>query len=51
MPANGNPVTSFESSRRNLIRIGAIAASALIAKTTTAAADDFRWDDDHRDQR
>ena len=50
MPANGNPVTSFESSRRNLIRIGAIAASALIAKTTTAAADDFRWDDDHRDR-
>ncbi|MGB9645948.1 MAG: Hint domain-containing protein [Stellaceae bacterium] len=38
-------------SRRNLIRLGAIAASALIAKTTTAAADDFRqWDDDHRDR-
>jgi hypothetical protein len=51
MPAQGNPVTSFESSRRNLIRIGAIAVSALIAKTTTASADDFRrWDDDHRDR-
>ena len=51
MPAQENPVTSFESSRRNLIRIGAIAASALIAKTTTAAANDFRrWDDRHRDR-
>jgi len=30
---------------RNLIRIGAIVASAIIAKTTSAPADDFRWDD------
>ena len=32
----------LQSSRRNLIRIGAIVASAIIAKTTSAAADDFR---------
>ena len=32
MSAHDNPVINFESSRRNLIRLGAIAASALIAK-------------------
>ena len=56
MAAQGNPFTSFQSSRRNLIRMGTIAASALIAKTTTAAADDSRWwdfrwrDHDRRDR-
>jgi len=46
-----NPPTGLQSSRRNLIRIGAIVASAIIAKTTSAAAhdrddDDFDWDRD-----
>jgi hypothetical protein len=38
-------VTKLQSSRRNLIRIGAIAASALLAETTTtpAKAGDFLW--------
>ena len=38
-------VTKLQSSRRNLIRIGAIAASALLAETTTttAQAGDFLW--------
>lgn len=38
-------VTMLHSSRRNLIRIGAIAASALLAETTTTAAQagDFLW--------
>jgi hypothetical protein len=47
---------NFESSRRNLMRVGAIAASALIAKTTTAVAEENRewwrfldWDR-HRDR-
>jgi Hint domain len=35
------PPTRLQSSRRNLMRMGAIAASALIARATTAAADDF----------
>ena len=43
----GSP--SFESSRRNLIRIGAIAASALIARATTAAAEDKNEDQDDDD--
>jgi Hint domain len=41
-----NPPTGLQSSRRNLMRMGAIAASALIAKATTAAADDFHRDRD-----
>ena len=44
-----NPPTGLQSSRRNLIRIGAIVASASIAKTTSAAADDFRREDFDRD--
>ena len=38
-------VTMLQSSRRNLIKIGAIAASALLAKMTTteAEAGDFLW--------
>jgi hypothetical protein len=49
-----DPSTGLQSSRRNLIRIGAIVASAIIAKATSAAAGDFRrhdfdWDeDDHK---
>ena len=37
--------TMLQSSRRNLIRMGAIAASALLAETTTTAAQagDFLW--------
>ena len=46
MPELENPPPGLQSSRRNLIRMGAIAASALIAKATTAAADDFRRDRD-----
>src|SRR6516164_4482890 len=46
-----NPPTGLQSSRRNLIRIGAIVASAIIAKTTAATADDDRDDfDDDRDR-
>jgi Hint domain len=37
---------AFKSSRRNLIRIGAIVASAVFAKTTTATADNSDWGDD-----
>ena len=36
-----NPPTELQNSRRNLLRMGAIAASALLAKTTTAEAGDF----------
>jgi hypothetical protein len=38
-------VTKLQSSRRNLIRMGAIAASTLLAETTTTAAQagDFLW--------
>jgi hypothetical protein len=41
MPAQENPLTGLQTSRRNLARIGAIVASAIIAKTTPAAADLF----------
>ena len=48
MPNQGNSLSSFQSSRRNLMRAGAITASVLIARAKTAAADDFggyrRWD-------
>ena len=43
------PFTDRQRSRRNLIRMSAIAASAILARTTTASADDFRFDfEDHR---
>src|SRR6516164_4878562 len=47
------PPTGLQSSRRNLIRIGAIVASAIIAKTMSAAArdrddDDSDWDRDRK---
>jgi hypothetical protein len=60
MPSQRNPLTSLQSSRRNLMRISALAASALIAKTKIAAADDFDgqrdrdwdwWRDRDRDHR
>jgi len=41
-----NPPTELQRSRRNLIRIGAILASAIIAKATSATADDGRDDSD-----
>ena len=43
-----DPSTGLRSSRRNLMRISALVASAIIAKTTSAAADDddFDWDED-----
>lgn len=46
MPSPEKPIIGFQSSRRNLMRMGAVAASALIAKATTAAADDFDRDRD-----
>src|SRR5215813_852591 len=39
-----DPPTALQSSRRNFMRMCAIAASALIAKAKTAAADNFRRD-------
>jgi hypothetical protein len=45
-----NLPTGLQSSRRNLIRIGAIVASAIIAKTTSATADDDRDRDRDRDR-
>jgi hypothetical protein len=41
MPAEENTLTGVQRSRRNLLRIGAIAGAALIAKAKTADADDF----------
>jgi hypothetical protein len=40
-----NPLTSLQSSRRNLMRMGAIATSALLANTATSSAEagDFLW--------
>jgi hypothetical protein len=38
MPGLENPLTGLQSSRRNLIRISAIVASAIIVKITPAAA-------------
>ena len=42
MSTPGGSLPKFESSRRNLMRVGAIAASALIAKATTAVAEENR---------
>ncbi len=44
MQALENLLTGLQSSRRNLIRISAIVASAIIAKTTPATADDSNND-------
>ena len=42
---------NIRSSRRNLVRMGAIVASAIVAKTTSAAANGFDWDNhDHRER-
>jgi hypothetical protein len=46
MPAEGNTLTGVQRSRRNLMRAGAIAGAALIAKATTAGADDLDRDRD-----
>ena len=45
MPDLEKSLNAIQSSRRNLIRIGAIAVSALLAKTTTSSAEagDFLW--------
>jgi Ni/Co efflux regulator RcnB len=48
-----NPFTDRQRSRRNLIRMSAVVASAVLARTTTASADDFRFefhDDRHHDR-
>jgi hypothetical protein len=47
MPSLDNPLTGLQTSRRNLIRISALLASAIIAKTTPAAADnDYKYKHD-----
>ncbi len=51
MSTREDPPAGVQSSRRNLIRMGAIVASAIIAKTTTAAADGFRREDNDWDDR
>jgi hypothetical protein len=43
-----HPSSGLQSSRRNLIRIGAIVASAIIAKTTVAAADNNEHEHKHK---
>ncbi len=53
MSLGGRPLTRLQTSRRNLIRMSAIAASAIIAKVTPAAADggeddDFDWHGDRK---
>jgi hypothetical protein len=52
MPGLEKPLTGLQCSRRNLIRISAILASAIIAKTTPAAADnnDKNKHHDHNDR-
>lgn len=42
---------NIRSSRRNLIRMGVVVASAVLAKTGPAAADRFRREDNDRDDR
>jgi hypothetical protein len=47
---------NMRSSRRNLIRMGAVVTAAVVAKTMPASADRPRWDDDrddhdHQEQR
>jgi Hint domain len=49
VPALENPL-GLQNSRRNLIRIGALVASAIIAKTTPAAADRDDGDEDEDDR-
>jgi hypothetical protein len=54
MPAEENTLTGVQRSRRNLMRMGAIAGAALIAKAKTAGAEDFDRDRDrgrYRDWR
>ena len=38
-----DPAIGFRTSRRNLIRIGAIVAAAVVAKTKSVDAEEFRW--------
>jgi len=45
-----NPPTPLQSSRRNLIKMSAILASAIIAKIAPATADDFRRGDFGRER-
>ncbi len=54
MPHLENPPTRFPSSRRNLIRMSALVASAIIARTRSASADYGGGDEDggwHRRHR
>jgi len=45
-----NPPTALQSSRRYLIKMSALLASAIIAKIAPATADDFRRDDFDRER-
>jgi Hint domain len=46
-----SPLTDLQRSRRNLMRMGAIIASAIVAKTSAATAEDFQFDfHDHKDR-
>jgi Hint domain len=51
MSTSESPPTRLRSSRRNLIRMGAVVASAIIAKTTPVSADRFRREDHDWDDR
>lgn len=51
MSTSESPLIRLRSSRRNLIRMGAVVASAIIAKTTPVLADRFSREDNDRDDR
>ena len=44
MPGLENPLPGLQNSRRNLIRMSVLVASAILAKTTTASANDTSWE-------
>jgi hypothetical protein len=51
MSSSEDSFTDRQRSRRNLIRMGAIVAAAILARTKAATADDFRWEfHDHSDR-
>ena len=50
MSSSENPTTGFQTTRRNLMRVGCIVTAAIIAKTRSAAAEDFHRGDFDRDR-
>lgn len=51
MSRRESTLTDLQRSRRNLMRMGAVLASAIIAKTTTVAAEDFNFEfHEHKDR-